>query len=132
MSYQVLIIDDDKIVVLLHNRIIKHSELSTISPLAFENGKTALDYLHEEANDNKQYLIFLDLNMPVMNGWEFLNSIQTYSFYKDISVVIVTSSIDPAEREKAAGYSQVIGYVEKPLNPLACNKIKQLVQCRPI
>lgn len=127
MSLKVLIADDDEVVIFLQKMMVVHSGLSP-EPISFNDGKAAIDYLNEQYKEGDSYLILLDINMPVMNGWEFLDAIQTMPFSNAVSVVMVTSSIDSKDRDKAKQYTQVIDYIEKPLNIETCNRIKRLPQ----
>jgi CheY-like chemotaxis protein len=68
----------------------------------------------------------LDINMPVMNGWEFLQAVQTTDFADSLSVIMVTSSIDQGDREQARQFKQVITFMEKPLNVETCKQILHL------
>jgi len=122
----VLIVDDDEMVIYLHEIMVKGSTLSA-NPLAFMNGKEALDYLEADNQDGQACLILLDINMPVMNGWELLDAINSRNFANKIFVVIVTSSVDSADRAKAGTYRQVIDYVEKPITVEALEKVKSFI-----
>ena len=119
MGLKTLIVDDDDIVVFIHRLILKDSGISDV-PLIFRNGKTAYDYI--SGHTEEPCLVFLDLNMPIMDGWQFLDLIEDSSFL--ISVVIVSSSIDPADLQKATTYSKVIRFVEKPLSVKVCDEIR--------
>lgn len=66
--------------------------------------------------------------MPVMNGWEFLEAIQTSSYRDKVLVVMVTSSINNSDKKNASHYSQVIDYLVKPLSVESCRQLKQLPQ----
>lgn len=127
MSLKVLVVDDDEVVIFLHKMMVEDSGLSP-EPISFKDGKAAIEYLNEQYKEGDFYLILLDINMPVMNGWEFLDAIQTMPFSNLTSVVMVTSSIDSIDRDKAKQYTQVIDYIEKPLNLDTCNRIKCLPQ----
>jgi CheY-like chemotaxis protein len=124
---KVLVVDDDEIIVFLHNMIIEDNGISSDS-LSFQNGKEAFDYLSSKDNIEQTCLIFLDINMPIMNGWQLLDNLQSTSYAQNIFVAMVTSSIDSADREKASQYPQVIGYFEKPLNANSLQEIKELPQ----
>ena len=98
----------------LHNELVKKNEVSS-APLSFKNGKEALNYLLSESGESSSFMILLDLNMPVMNGWEFLDELETIEIASRTKVAIVTSSIDRADRMKAEKYETVDSYLSKPL-----------------
>lgn len=123
MPPKVLIVDDDRIILFLHQIIIKESGLSN-SPSSFENGQEALNYLRNELLPEQNAIIFLDLNMPVMDGWELLDALNEPNYLDRISVVLVTSSIDPKDREKAKKYPMVKEYIEKPMSIEICKRVK--------
>ena len=86
-----------------------------------KNGEEAIKYfdtLKTTETNNKPQLIFLDLNMPVMNGWEFLESFITteYSDYHDTKIIILSSTIDPQDLEKSKKYPMVIDFLSKPIS----------------
>lgn len=62
--------------------------------------------------------------MPVMNGWDLLDVIHQENFEKEVHVVMVTSSVDASDKEKAFSYSKVIDFVEKPLDEQALQRLK--------
>lgn len=131
MSLNVLLVDDDETVNYLHKIIVEESSLSNELYSAF-NGEQALTYLQKRQPGNTEhFLILLDINMPIMNGWEFLDSIQQETFSDRVSVVMVTSSTDNADRKKAEQYKQVIEYVEKPITTSDCEKLKDFNSLSP-
>jgi CheY-like chemotaxis protein len=115
MKLEVIIVDDDEVIVMIQKMLVINSGFHK-SPLSYPDGRQALDHIRENKNEDKAHFIFLDINMPVMNGWEFLDAITLYPFLKDIFICVVTSSISGADRQKACGYPEVIGYLEKPIN----------------
>ena len=112
------IVDDDLIArLLIKKRLEKESFSQTI--IEFENGQEAFNaYLKLEGKAEEPELILLDLNMPVMDGWTFLDSIAKQSSESDSlpSVAILTSSIDQEDRDQAKQYSNVISFLKKPLD----------------
>jgi CheY-like chemotaxis protein len=130
MSLKVLIADDDEVVITIHKTYLKKSGLSS-NPLSFTNGKAVLDYLLTDQDSDTQYLIFLDINMPILSGWEFMDEVTVRSFSKRIHVILVTSSINKIDKEKALGYKNAIEFLEKPINIQDCIRIKSLPAISP-
>lgn len=122
------IIDDDKIYVNLVKKIIEIKKLSE-NLLIYKNGKEALDYfkdtLENMSEDKLPDIIFLDLNMPVMDGWEFLNEFIKIknNFNKNITLYVVSSSIDPRDLERAKSFNLVTDYLIKPIELKKFEKI---------
>jgi CheY-like chemotaxis protein len=127
MRYKVLIIDDDPIILVLHKSIAIRSGLCNEEPLSFQNGKAALEYLCANATDTESYLLLLDIHMPLMNGWEFLDSVKSTPVWEQMKVILISSSIDARDHEKAKQYSKVIRYIEKPLGVDICSKLPEIV-----
>jgi two-component SAPR family response regulator len=111
------IIDDDKLSVKLVSMLITKNEFcETINP--FFSPQVALDELKKNCVESKNLpdAILLDLNMPVMDGWQFLDEFNDLAIKKEISIFIITSSIDPADIEMVKKYKMVKSYIMKPLN----------------
>lgn len=116
------IIDDDKIYINLIRKVIESRSLSK-NLLVFNNGKEALEYF-EEAFDNLNTdkipnIIFLDINMPIMDGWQFLEHFVKIGgpLKKRVTLYIVSSSINPKDIEKANKLESISGYIIKPVKP---------------
>jgi len=123
MKLEVLIVDDSEVVLFLHTEILAYSELSK-SVFTATDGEKALDFIDQSQNNNTHYLVFLDINMPIMDGWEFLEEIQSRENKDKIYVIMVTSSINNYDKNKSLKYKQVIGFFEKPITYEDCIKIK--------
>lgn len=121
---KVLIIDDDDIVRLVQGKLIQNCGISN-DPLKFKRGHEAIDYLKSASNED-HYLLLLDINMPMMDGWEFLEEIEKMDVKDNIYVFMVTSSIDYNDKEKAKKYSNIINFIEKPITSQNFENIKTL------
>lgn len=123
MLDQILCIDDDPIALMLIKKNIQKITFSNEIVTA-QNGQEALDFFKSlndlQANNtvHKQpQLIFLDLNMPVMGGWEFLDCFNNkeYSNFNHTKVIVLSSTIDPTDIEKSKAYPMVIDFLPKPI-----------------
>ena len=129
MNLKVLLIDDDEVVLFMHDLMIIKSELST-NTIAFKSAIAALEFLNQQNKDDEHYLIFLDIHMPFMNGWKFLDTIQESSLQDRVSVVITTSSVDSAEHERARSYPIITEFIEKPLTVEIFARIKDRLRLK--
>lgn len=127
MSVKTLIVDDDKAVQFFHKLTVTESKLSD-DPLIFVDGQKALDYLDLNFKESDYYLVLLDINMPVMDGWEFLKIVSEKPYTDHVFLAMVTSSVDRADKEKATAYTQVIDFVEKPISFEECKRIRLMSQ----
>lgn len=111
----VYIIEDDAISSFIIKRIVDE-RLNGKESIVFENGQTAIQSLKHTFENGEAVpdLIFLDINMPVMDGWEFLEALALLEPKSPIPVFILTSSINPADMEKARSYQTVKGFLSKP------------------
>ena len=109
----ILLVEDDKIDIMTIERAIK--DLNMLNPLnVANNGQKAIDFLKDEKNP-KPALILLDINMPVMNGIEFLEVIKKDNYLKMIPVVVLTTSKE--EQDKITSFKLgVAGYMIKPVD----------------
>lgn len=110
------IIDDDEIFLTLVEIHMKKSGLFG-EIIAFENGEDAIEKLQEglHHSDELPDFILLDLNMPILDGWQFLDAFMKLNIDKRIPIFIATSSIDPRDIEKSKSYAIVEDYVFKPI-----------------
>lgn len=125
MNLEVLIIDDDEIVVFIEKKMMAKHEISQ-KPVIFKRALPALDYLRERRGSENQFLILLDINMPGLSGWEFLEEIETWPEKQKFHVVMITSSVTMKDKGKAEKFSRVKEFLEKPITTADCSRIKNI------
>ncbi len=110
------IVDDDKIFTFSIKKIMELNQFSK-EVITFPNGAEAIVHLKKVLDEKLQLpdIILLDLNMPVMDGWQFLDEFKGIDFGRKITIYIVSSSIDPLDHVKAKEYSSVSSFLVKPI-----------------
>ena len=108
---QIILIDDDPVVLFLHHALLKRMNIASMV-LSFDDGDMALTHIQSEPDAN--FLVLLDINMPVCDGWTFLTELRKIQSFRG-QIVLVTSSIDLADQNRAKAFPEVAGYLEKPL-----------------
>lgn len=134
MFDQILCVDDDPVTLMLVKILISKA-LITKEIITARNGWEAIKYFQKiianpETITTYPKLILLDINMPIMDGWEFLDSfIKTdlYSIFNNTKIVVVSSSIDPLDIEKSKSYPIVIDFLTKPMTKEKINLILQKI-----
>lgn len=131
----ILCVDDDPITLMLCKMVIAKSSFAQEIVTA-QNGEEALNYFDELklntlGSDIGRYpqLILLDLNMPVMGGWEFLDDFskdEYTSVFKDTKVIVLSSTIDPRDIEKSKTYPMVIDFMSKPITREMLEDLKKI------
>lgn len=127
---KVYLIDDDEINNFICANILKKISFSH-DVVAFESGTEALEALKTTLLlgecDQIPDVIFLDINMPIMNGWDFLEEYKLLKnqINKTVSLFMLSSSIYQADVEKSKQYGEVVDFVTKPLNADILNEIKE-------
>ncbi len=115
----VVLIDDDKTFNFINERIIRMSTFAK-NIQSFVNANTALKELKANVATHPEVfpmVIFLDINMPIMDGWEFLDELKSFpeNILKCLKVYMLTSSIDENDIEKSKQYQVVYDFISKPL-----------------
>lgn len=119
LQHTICLIDDDRIYQFTAKKILE-SVGFTKEIIAFFNGEEAINYFKENYKEESKLptIIFLDINMPVMDGWQFLEEFQKISpeLSKPINIYMVSSSVDDYDIQKSKEYTLVADYVIKPIN----------------
>ncbi|HQR94582.1 MAG: hypothetical protein B7Y15_07595 [Bacteroidetes bacterium 24-39-8] len=115
---QVCVIDDDEIYIYLIKKSLAALEIEH-AVNSFSNGKEALKGLTSMIDQQLPIpeIIFLDINMPIMDGWEFLKAFREIqaTLSSKIPIYIISSSIAAEDREKAKHFPEIVGYLSKPV-----------------
>ena len=121
----ILLVEDDRVDAMTVIRTLK--EINVTNTLAHvENGEEALAYLSDDTKENP-CIILLDLNMPRMNGIEFLNIVKKDDAVKNIPVIVLTTSKDEGDRLESFNLS-VAGYMVKPVDYLQFVEVMKTIQ----
>lgn len=120
----ILFIDDNQHTNFLNKRLVNKLALAR-NVFAVSNGKEGLDFLTNQGSfvqNGTKYpkpgLIFLDINMPVMDGWEFLQNYRNLDPQQkgDVMIIMLTTSPNPDDMAKAVALPEVNGFERKPLS----------------
>ncbi len=116
----ILLVDDDHATNFINKKVITNYGC-TENITVFTNAEDAIAYLIRNAKEGNSQpdLIFLDINMPAMNGWEFLEEYKglTDKEKAKIVVVMLTTSLNPDDYERAQANDEIDDFKNKPLTP---------------
>ena len=135
MLDQILCVDDDPITLMLCKKVIEKASFAQKID-SVQNGEEALAYFDKLIKSNNvskknEYpkIIFLDLNMPVMGGWEFLDNFSktNFSFFEKIKIIVLSSTIDPRDINKSKNYPNVIDFLSKPISKEMLEDLKNIL-----
>lgn len=126
-NLKILLVDDDEINNFLNEIILQDLDIAD-KIFVKQNGREALDLISDHCNNGKEHLcpdiIFLDINMPVMNGFEFLEEYKKLPTSKKSVVVILSSSENERDVKESKKYG-ITAYINKPLNE---RKIQEIIE----
>lgn len=122
----VLLIDDDEPTNFYHQLIVDASECAK-ECVCVAGGQEALDFLMTKINGEfpQPEMIFLDINMPGMNGWEFMDKYRQLPPEQtgDLIVVMLTTSLNPDDKMNARNLYKIEDYLNKPLTVEMLNEL---------
>jgi len=114
------IIDDDPIFIYGTKRIIENIDFCN-KIIVYNNGQEAIDGIYKLIKTEEQLpdVILLDINMPVMDGWEFLDEFKKLQnlYSKKTHIYIASSSVDSRDIERVKNHKEVSDYILKPIKP---------------
>ncbi len=122
---KVFIIDDDEMYQMVLSKIIKKIDPEIVVE-TFWNGEKALEYFNINKNNPLPKLLLLDINMPIMDGWQFISEFESrYPNLKTLSnIYMFSSSLEERERTKALSFKSVKDYL---LKPVSINLMRELI-----
>lgn len=115
--HSILLVDDDKFINLFHTKVVERSGLS-VSVKAITNVSDAIAYLAEdELAEVRPNIIFLDINMPGLTGWDFMAMYARLEdrYKANVVVVMLTTSLNPDDYKRAQLDSNIVEFLHKPL-----------------
>ena len=124
----IMLVDDDEVFSFIFEEIVHDAGLEA-SVFTFKTGAEAIEYLRRVRVDPDTSkipdLIFLDINMPAMNGWDFLDEYKKLNIeqIKHSFFVMLSSSVFDSDKQHAALYKEVVDFVVKPITPADLQRI---------
>ncbi|MCW3111021.1 MAG: response regulator [Segetibacter sp.] len=121
---RVLLIDDDDVTNFLHKKVLMRTgivrNIETV-----ETAKEALDLLCENEVSGKPELIFLDVNMPGLTGWDFIDEYKAIKerYGIESTIILLTASANPDDEKKARDINEITEFLSKPLTDEMVNEI---------
>ena len=135
MKHTLLLVDDNDTDNFISKRIIEITKFAKRVEVK-NSGKSALEYLEREQHNpaNLPEIIFLDINMPIVDGFVFLFEFEMFpeALKNKCKIVILSSSDNRRDIEKIVDNEYVIKFVTKPLTEIILNQLKTLPQITPI
>ncbi|MFC2109790.1 response regulator [Bacteroidota bacterium] len=127
MDMSFILVDDDKINNFINERLIRIS-FAEAKITTFTNPIVGLEYVTTNFNKpvTNNTFLFLDINMPEMTGWEFMDQINKAKLIakENLLIYIISSSVDPSDLKKAKNSKNIIDFIEKPLTKRFLDSLK--------
>lgn len=119
-KYNICIVDDDEIYQFTISKMLKTFNFGD-KIISFEDGEEALLFMMDNLNNEKELpdIIFLDINMPIMDGFQFMEEYVKIKpkLSKIVTIYMVSSSVDPVDIERARKIAEISDYIIKPIKP---------------
>ncbi|NNG11133.1 MAG: response regulator [Arenibacter sp.] len=116
---KICIVDDDDIYRFTIERTLESLELAT-KTMTFSDGEQAINFISDHLNEDAELpdIIFLDIDMPVMDGFQFMEEYEKIksNVAKDMTIYMVSSSLDPVDIDSAKKISSISDYIVKPIS----------------
>ncbi|MHA7128711.1 response regulator [Algoriphagus namhaensis] len=125
-SLKLILVDDDNISLIINRQFLKRNEkIAAAKIMDFNKPQEAAEFLKSEIRQltSNRYWVLLDINMPLMTGWELLDEIKEDNKHKQVKVIMLTSSISEDDRMKIDEYNFVYGFISKPISDEKVDKI---------
>lgn len=129
MKQHLILVEDDPIFTFLLEKAIKSSNIEGYVS-AFQDGLAAIEHLEKVYVKNENYIIFLDLNMPVMNGWQFMEVLNSIADPINCMVFIVTSSNNPRDIDILMENPLVADFITKPVTDAIISNMKEQITAK--
>jgi CheY-like chemotaxis protein len=128
----ILLIDDDSIGVFLTERLLKREGFAE-NIASYPSAEEALAFLQHTETKHLPQIIFLDLNMPVMDGWDFLEALkpQEKQLLGRCHIYILTSSLAHSDANRIVEFPLVAGLIHKPLDSAQIQTVRAQVEAAP-
>ncbi len=122
---KLLVIDDDDINIFIISKIVEKTGYD-VEIFAKHNGQLAIDFIKELVVNKEQLpnLVLIDINMPILNGWEFIEAYEALALDATNDMYMLSSSVYENDIEKAKSYNSVKGFISKPLS---IDRLKELL-----
>ncbi len=127
MKPLVYVVDNDPVLLFLMSKLMERTKFAD-TPEFYENGSDALLGIRKIYNQEDVFVIFLDLNMPEMNGWEFLDELDKFTSLSNTIVFMISSSVDTIDKEKANGHWRISEFLIKPIEESKLLELKNEIE----
>lgn len=133
-NFKILLIDDDEVSLIINKQFLKKQEEHNGSDIEFfDDPEVGLNAVTQRLSDKTTppLWILLDINMPNMNGWEFLDYLKNVNRDQRAKVIMMTSSVKEEDQIKAKAYPFVYDFLSKPMNAAKAKQVFTQITANP-